>query len=148
MELMRQRVRVSFDFDVCCNNDTIREFGNNSSAKLYDLALLDSFLVADKPKLMHMMVDAIGTELGLDSSETFVETFLPQIDTNSHVLFSRAIDALRGDTGNYWRETRAEDQLPWGDVLTLATEQILKCFSAKFVASKFQTIDGDASWTT
>ena len=137
-ELMKQRVRVSFDFDVTCNIDPIRNSGSNNNAKLYDLALLDSFLTTDKEKLLHMLVETIGAELGLNSPESFVAQFLPQIDTNSHVLFDKAIDALRGDAGDYWREAREDDDLPWGIVLSLATEKIFECFEAKFVSSSYE----------
>jgi hypothetical protein len=108
--------------------------------KQYDLALLQSFLIADKKKLLHMLVDAIANQMGLDSPETFVKEFLPQINTNSHVLFSPAIDALRGDAGDYWRETREEEDLPWGDVLSLATEKIFECFEAEFVSSSCEFV--------
>jgi hypothetical protein len=144
--LLKQRVRVSFDFDVTCNNGPIRNSGSNNNAKLYDLELLNSFLTTDKTKLLHMMVEAIATQLGLDGPETFIETFLGQIDTNSHILFSPAIDALRGDARDYWRETREESDLPWGDALTLSTEKLFECFTAQFVKSKFQAIDGDSEW--
>jgi hypothetical protein len=52
--------------------------------------LLQSFLIADKKKLLHMLVDAIATQLGLDSTETFVQQFLPQIDTNIQPSHRRA----------------------------------------------------------
>ena len=131
MELMKHNVRVSFEFDVTCNDEPI---GNSRN----DLALLKSFLTADKTMLLHMMVDAISTQIGLNSTETFVKTFLCQIDTNSHVLFSKAIEALRGDEGEYWRE---EVDSQWPDVLTLATEKLFECFSAQFVSSKFEVVE-------
>jgi len=139
-ELIKHRVRVSFDFDVTCNDGPIRNSRDDEAEKQYDLALLNSFLTADKTKLLHMMVDAIGTEIGLNSTESFMAQFLPEIDTNSHFLFGPAIDALRGDAGKYWRETNEEDVLPWGDVLTLATEKLFECFNADFVNRNYEAI--------
>jgi hypothetical protein len=136
-ELLRQRVRVSFDFDVISNDGPIRNSSDNEETKQHDLALLNSFLAADKTKLLHMMMDAIGTEIGLNSTESFMEQFLPDIDTNTHVIFEKAIDALSGDARDYWRETREEEDLPWGDVLSLATEKIFECFEADFVSSSY-----------
>lgn len=132
-ELLKQRVNVSFDFDVICNDEPIRNSNDEEEVKQYDLALLRSFLTSDKKKLLHMMLDAIATQIGLNSPETFITTFLGQIDTNSHVIFGSAIDALRGDAGDYWREARDDSDLPWGDVLTLATGKLFECFEAKFV---------------
>jgi len=144
-DLMKQRVRVSFEFDVTCNDEPIRNFRDDAAERQYELALLNSFLTTNKTKLLHMMVDAIGTEIGLNSTESFMAQFLPEIDTNSHVMFGPAIDALRGEAGQYWRKTNEEDVLPWGDVLTLETEHIFECFNAEFVGSRFHTIDEDSA---
>jgi len=139
-DLLRQRVRVSFDFEITCNDEPIRNSRDDETEKQYNLALLRSFLTADKTKLLHMMVDAIGTEIGMNSNETFMETFLPEIDINSHVLFSEAIDGLSGDAGEYWREARDDSNLSWGDILTLSTEKLFACFNAEFVSSSYGMI--------
>jgi len=140
-ELLKQRVRVSFDFDVICNDGPVHNSGNDDDdVKQYDLALLRSFLSADKEKLLHMLVDAIGAEMGLNSTDSFMRQFLPEIDINSHVLFSKAIGGLCGDVGDYWRETRDDSDLPWGEVLTLATEKLFECFKAEFVKSSYTVI--------
>jgi hypothetical protein len=145
-ELLKRRVRVSFDFDVTVNDAPIRNAGEDAIG--YDLALLQSFLKADKTKLLHRMVDTIATQLGLNSPETFIAQFLPQVDTNSHILFSEAIDALSGEHGAYWRDIAETKKLEdWQSYLDICTEKIFKCFEAKFVKSQFQTIEGDAPWT-
>jgi hypothetical protein len=128
-ELLKQRVRVSFDFDVTVNDAPIHNSGNDDDFKQYDLALLRSLLTADKAKLLDMMIDAIGSELGLNSPETFMVQFLPQIDPNCHALFSKAIDALRGDAEDYWRHA-----------LPLAAETIFACFDAEFVSSDYKIV--------
>ena len=145
-ELLKKRVRVSFDFDVTCNDGAIRNSGEEAIG--YDLALLRSFLTANKTKLLHMMVDTIGAELGLNSPESFVAQFLPQIDINSRILFSEAIDALCGEHGAYWRDIAEVEKFEdWQSLLDVCTEHIFKCFEAKFIKSQFMTIDGDAPWT-
>ena len=145
-ELLKKRVRVSFDFDVTCNDGAIRNSGEEAIG--YDLALLRSFLTANKTKLLHMLVDAIATELGLNSPESFVAQFIPQIDTSSHNLFSPAIDALRGDHGAYWRDiAEAEKFEDWQSLLDVCTEHIFKCFEAEFIKSQFMILEGDATWT-
>jgi|SRR5579859_218447 len=131
-ELLKQRIRISFDFDVTCNDAPI----HNDQAK-YDLALLLSFLTADKEMLLHMMVNACTN--ALEVHESFVDEFLPRVNTNSHHLFEPAIDALHGDEYEYWQEAK-EDALPWGDMLSLATEDLFKCFSAEFVESSFEVV--------
>ena len=144
-ERIKKRVRVSFDFDVTVNDAPIRNSDNDAIG--YDLALLASFLTTDKTKLLHMLVDAIATELGLHSPESFVAQFIPQLDINSHNLFSTAIDALRGDHGAYWRDiAEAEKFEDWQSLLDVCTEHIFKCFEAEFIKSQFMILEGDASW--
>lgn len=143
-ELLKQRIRVSFDFDVVCNDRPIRDASDDDEAKQYDLALLKSFLVADKEKLLHMMVDAIGAQLGLDAPESFVAAFFPQINTESWWLLHKAIDALPGDHGAYWQDVaQAPEFNGIEDYLALFTEEIFACFSAKFVNSSFEVIGDD-----
>ena len=139
-ERFRQRVRISFDFDVMVNDEPILNSGNDEEIMRYDVALLKSFLATDKEKLLHMMMDAIGTEIGLNSTESFMAEFLPEINTNSHVLFEKAIDALRGYDWAYWQETRDEEDLPWGSVLSLATEKLFECFEAEFMSSSYAIV--------
>jgi hypothetical protein len=85
-----------------------------------------------------MLVDTIGAELGLNSPETFVATFLSQISTNSHGLFSEAIKSLSGASGMYWRDIRDAPEDEYGDLLSICTEQIIECFSAEFVKSSYE----------
>lgn len=142
-ELAKHRVRVSFYFDVMCNDGPIRNSSDTSDIP-YDLALLKSFLEADKESLLHMLADAIVSKLALNSPESFTEAFLPQAkDIDSHDLFKAAIDALDGEFGKYWRETRDEKELVWGDtLLSLATEELFNCFNAEFVSSSYQIAQG------
>jgi len=135
-ELSRQRVRVSFEFDVSVNTSPILSTGNDDDVKAHDLALLKQFL--QTPAAMTLMVDTIGAQLGLNSAETFVETFLSQIDTNSHVLFSKAIAELSGDEGEYWRDIRDAPMPNEDDLLSLCTEEVVECFSAEFAGSSFE----------
>src|SRR5579863_1710569 len=101
-----------------------------------DMALLKSFLVADKGKLLDMMVDCIGTKLGMHSCETFMLEFLPQVNTEPHELFRPAIEALESDEKQYWKaQDEAEPDMRYGDILSLCTESIFECFSAEFVKS-------------
>lgn len=139
-ELAKHRIRVSFDFDVVCNDAPIRDASDDEQSALYSLALLKSFLITDKEKLLHLMVDTIGNELGFNSAETFVATFLPQIHTESHKLFDKAIDGLSGDIGEHWRELRDDPRDEYKDWFGYCTEEIYECFSAKFIKSSFEVI--------
>lgn len=143
-ELLKHRIRVSFDFDVTCNDSPIHDATDDEQETLYSLALLKSFLVADKEKLLHLMVDTIGNELGFNSAETFVATFLPQIRTESHKLFDKAIDGLSGDIGKHWRELRDNPDDEYSDWFGFCTEELYECFNAKFVNSDFEVIGDNA----
>lgn len=141
-ELLKRRVRVSFDFDVTCNDAPIHDASTDEQETLYSLALLKSFLETDKESLLHLMADTIGSQLGLNSPETFVRWFLPQVITESHKLFDKAIDALSGDTGKHWSELR-DDPVLYGDWFGYSIEDLCACFSAKFVNSSFEVLGGD-----
>lgn len=142
-ELSRHRVRVSFEFDVECNTGPILSTGNDDDVKAYDLGLLKSFLQTDKA--LDLMVDAIGSQLGLNSPETFVQTFLPQIDTNCHTLFDNAIDGLSGEHVEYWRDIRdAPQPSSYETLLSICTEEVVECFKAEFVSSSYGIVE-DAS---
>src|SRR5438445_2593021 len=101
-ELFKRRVRVTFEFDVACTDEPIVNASDDTVAIAHDIALLKSFLVADKAKLLDMMVDCIGQKLGMHSTETFMREFLPQVNVEAHGLFGPAIDALDGEPGEYW----------------------------------------------
>jgi hypothetical protein len=141
-ELAKQRVRVSFDFDVTCNDWSIRNASTDEQETQYSLALLQSFLVADKESLLHLMVDTIGSQLGLNSPESFIALFLPQLDVRVQYLFNKAIDELSGDTGKHWRELR-DDPVLYGDWFGYSIDDLCACFSAKFIESSFEVIGGD-----
>src|SRR5882672_10260259 len=64
-ELFKQRVRVIFEFDVACNDGPIINASDDTEAIGHDLALLKSFLTADKSRPLDMMVDCIGQKLGM-----------------------------------------------------------------------------------
>jgi hypothetical protein len=138
-ELAKHRVRVSFDFDVTVDSGPVANESYDEGGTM-DMALLKSFLVADKGKLLDMMVDCIGTKLGMHSCETFMHEFLPQVNIETHELFKPAIDALDGDEGEFWREGRDEPGDYYRDWMSLWTEEIVKCFSAEFVSSSYETI--------
>lgn len=86
------------------------------------------------------MVDTIGSQLGLHGAESFIDTFLPQIDTNSHALFSKAIDELSGENAEYWRDIRDAPPGSYETLLSLCTEQVIECFSAEFVSSSYEVV--------
>lgn len=134
-ERLRQRVQVSFDFYVIVNDAPIHNSINDANMCAHDLALLQQFLVADKTRLLEMMVDAISIELGMNSSETFMDKFLGQGNFNSDEfeqrLFGPAIDQLEGEHFAFWQDVRT-------DWLSLCTENIFKCFSAEFVSSSYE----------
>lgn len=137
-DLLKRRVRLTFDFDITCNDGPI--LNSISSDKEYDIALLKSFLTTER--LAYLMVDCAATELGLNSLLTFMETYFPDIDTYAHYLFGQAINQLKGKEREYWIEARDDDQdLPWGDVLSLSTEKLYECFKADFVESTFQIVE-------
>ncbi len=138
-ELSRHRVRVSFDFDVVCNDEPVCKLSYDEGGTV-DLALLTSFLVADKGKLLMMLADKIGCELGLDSPESFIAAFLPQVIGSTASLFRPAIDALTGENRLAWDEICNEPDTKWGDYLTLCTEKIFECFSADFVNSSYEEV--------
>lgn len=119
-ELAKHRVRVSFDFDVRCNSGPVVNESYDEGGAM-DMALLKSFLVADRGKLLDMMVDAIGVKLGMHSCETFMLEFLPQVSTEPHELFSPAIDKLplEEDVKQYWIEVDEDEPK---DYLSLCTE--------------------------
>ena len=137
-ELLKHRVRVSFDFDVTCNDAPICNASADEQSTQYSLALLQSFLEADKESLLHMMVDTIATQLGYNGAEGFIATFLPQICTESHKLFDKAIDGLSGDIGEHWRELRDDARDEYKDWFGYCTEELYECFNAKFVESSFE----------
>jgi hypothetical protein len=141
-ELAKHRVRVSFDFDVTVNSEPVANESYDEGGSM-DMALLKSFLVANKGKLLMMMVDAIGQKLGMHSCETFMHEFLPQVNIESKGLFGSAIEALEGDERQYWREIRDEpDTEPgWGDYITVQTEELFKCFSAEFAKSSYEVVE-------
>lgn len=139
-ELLNQRVRVSFDFDVRCDSGPVANMSYDNGGTM-SMALLKSFLVVNKGKLMDMMVDCIGRKLGYHP-ESFMSDFLPQINVECTELFSPAIEALEGDEGKYWREVRDEPWAEqWGDYLTVCTDEIFECFSAEFISSSYEVIE-------
>lgn len=138
-ELLKQRVRVSFEFDVVCNDGPVRNLSYDEGGTI-DMALLKSFLTADKGKLLDLMVDNIGQKLGMHSCETFIHEFLPQVSTECHELFRPAIEALEGEDRTSWDEICKEPDTQWGDYLSLCTEEIVECFKAEFVSSSYETI--------
>lgn len=143
-ERLKHRIRVSFDFDVTCNDSPIHDATDDEQETLYSLALLQSFLVTDQEKLLHLMIDTVGNELGFNSAETFVATFLPQIHTESHKLFDKAIDGLSGDIGKHWRELRDDARDEYKEWFGYCVEEIFECFKAKFVNSHFEVIGDNA----
>jgi hypothetical protein len=145
-ELLKKRVRVSFDFDVIVNDGPIINSGNDEDIKTHDLALLQQFLVADKDKLLEMLAYEAGLELGLNSCETFVETFLPQIEYSNdgmdQYIFGSAIAQLQGPSGEYWTDIEADTYAAHPDLLGLCTETLFECFKAEFVSSFFELVPG------
>ncbi len=143
-ERLKHRIRVFFDFDVTCNDSPIHDATDDEQETLYSLALLQSFLVTDQEKLLHLMIDTVGNELGFNSAETFVATFLPQIHTESHKLFDKAIDGLSGDIGKHWRELRDDARDEYKEWFGYCVEEIFECFKAKFVNSSFEVLGDNA----
>jgi hypothetical protein len=143
-ELLKRRVRISFDFDVTVNDGPIVNSGNDEDIKSNDLALLQQFLIEDEDKLLEMLAYEVGLELGLSSCETFVEMFLPEINFSSgemeQYLFGPAIEDLQGKAGEYWRDIEAETYAAHHDLLSLCTETLFECFKAKFVSSSYKMI--------
>lgn len=140
-ELAKHRVRVSFDFDVTCDSGPVVNESYDEGGTM-DMALLKSFLVADKGKLLDMMVDAIGMKLGMHSCETFMHEFLGQADVyNTPELFRPAIEQLRGEAGQFWADLwdRAVG-VPPDDTLNLCTEELFECFNAEFVSSSYDVV--------
>lgn len=137
--LAKHRIRVSFDFDVTCDDGAILNSGNDEDVKAHDLALLKSLL--QTPQLIDILVDMIGTELGLNGCETFMARFLPQVSTNCHYLFSDAIDRLSGENATYWRDIRDAPKVRHESLLSMCAEHIFECFGAKFVNSSYEVID-------
>jgi hypothetical protein len=142
VELFKQRVRVTFEFDVACNSEPILNTGNDDDVKAHDIALLKSFLMT--PQLVDMLVDKIGCELGLNSPESFIQRFLPTLNTECHSLFSKAIETLTDENGKHWRGIR--DYQGTNDLLSICTESIFECFSAQFVSSSYETIHTEEEW--
>jgi hypothetical protein len=139
-ELLKQRVRVSFDFDITCNTAPIINSGSNDAAKAYDMALLKSFLVADKGKLMMLMVDQIGMKLGYHP-ESFMEDFLPQVNVEPHELFKPAINALADNEKQFWQEVERDTEIiEHTSCLSLSTEGIFECFEATFKNSSYRLL--------
>jgi len=141
-ELAKHRVCVSFEFDVVCNTSPILSSSNDDETKAHDLALLKSFLTADNEKLLIMLVDRIACEMGMNSVETFLWRFLPEINTKCRQLFSKAIDALSGNERRYWQEAATPSDLDglFEDYLEECTEELFECFSAQFVGSSYQVV--------
>jgi hypothetical protein len=141
-DIFKQRVRVSFEFDCSVNSEPIMSTSNDSDVKAHDIALLTQFLHTDKA--IELMVDKIGAVLGMDCDETFIQTFLSQIDTDCHSLFGQAIAELSGENGEYWRDIRdgATVKRP-DDLLSICTEEVIKCFMAKFVSSSFEIVEDE-----
>jgi hypothetical protein len=137
-ELLKRRVRLSFEFDVSCNDGPIINL-HDPVGTIQDRALLTSFLVADQDRLQDMLMYCAAIELGLDSPETFIELFV-QHSTLAQHLFRPAIDTLTGNAGNYWRAVRVTEDHQWGSVLSLATEDLFDCFKAEFVKSDFAVV--------
>jgi hypothetical protein len=142
-ELLKQRVRVSFDFDVTCDSGPVDNESYDEGGQM-DMALLKSFLVADKGKLLDMMVDAVGQKLGMHGSETFMLEFLPQVNIESKELFGPAIEKLEGDERQYWREGRDEPGDYYRDWMSLWTEEVIKCFRAEFVKSSYEVVEDES----
>jgi hypothetical protein len=141
-ELLKQRVRVSFEFDVTCDSGPVANESYDEGGTM-DMALLKSFLVANKGKLLDMMMDCIGQKLGMHSCETFMLEFLPQVNTVPRKLFNAAIEKLEGDERQYWCEaaTPSDIDSPLEDYLELCTESIFKCFSAEFAKSSYEVVE-------
>jgi hypothetical protein len=140
-ELAKQRVRVSFEFEVTCNTSPILNSHNDADVKAHDMALLKSFLLT--PQMIHMLVDCIGSKLGYHP-ESFMQEFLPQIDTECHKLFSTAIGRLQDDEFIYWRDIAVAPKLSaYEDLLSICTEQIFECFNAEFVKSSYEVVEDE-----
>lgn len=140
-DLLEQTVRVSFDFKIKVNDSKIRNSGSNAEMKAYDMALLKSFLTADKDKLLMLMVDKVGSELGWHP-DAFMEDFLSQVSTEPHQLFKPAIDALTGNEKQFWQEIEQNTEIiEHTSCLSLATEDIFECFKATFISSSYEVVD-------
>lgn len=140
-DLATYHFRVSFDFNIKCNDQAIRTQPNPRDIP-YDLALLSSFLDTDQEKLLHMLAYTVAMQLAPDNVESFMARFLPQVSTESRDLFNKAIDGLCGDEYSYWCKVRKEG-MPWGDILTVYTRELFKCFSAEFIKSRFEILGED-----
>lgn len=138
-EMFKHRVRVIFEFDVTCSCEPILNSGNDEDVQAHDMALLKSFLLT--PQLLDRMIDAIGCEMGFNSPESFIQQFFPQINTDCHKLFNRAINELQGDEWDYWKDIRDAPKVGYETLLSICTEAIFECFRAKFVNSKYEVIN-------
>lgn len=136
-ELLKRRIRLSFDFDITCNDGPI--VNSCDETKEYDIALLKSFLTTER--LIDMLVSCAEIELGVDCPEIFMEAFYATTDTYVHYLFGQAINQLEGEQREYWQGIRDSEDVPWGGVLSLATEKLYECFTAEFIKSTFQIVE-------
>jgi hypothetical protein len=135
-QMFASRVRVTFEFDVTCNSEPIINSDNDEDVQAHDLALLRSFL--QTPQFIDMLVDKIVDELCMYAPETFVRRFFPQINTECHQLFGKAIEQLSDENEEYWRDIRDAPKVSYETLLSICTEQILECFKAKFVSSSYE----------
>ena len=141
-EPAKHRVRISFDFDVTCNSGPILNSHNDDDIKAHDLALLKSFLVANRGKLLDMMVDRIVSKLAWHP-EAFLEDFLPQLDLNTRTLFKPAIEALDSKEKQYWHRQEEETDNGLTDWFNYCTEGIFNCFEATFIKSSYEIVSQD-----
>lgn len=147
VDLLKQRICVTFVFAVTVNDSAIRSSSNDDTRE-HELALLRQFLIADKERLEEMLAYQAGLELGLNSSESFIEMFMSQIDfahgVFEHRLLSPAIDALAGEEKQWWQEIRDQPKdREHGDILSLYTEDLFECFKAEFVSSSYKLLPSE-----
>lgn len=138
-ELAKHRVRVSFDFDVTCNSGPVINLTYDEGGTM-SMALLKSFLVANKGKLLDMMVDRIASKLAWHP-EAFLIEFLSQVDTNTRTLFKPAIEALDSEEKQYWHEQEEETDNGLADWFDYCVEEIFNCFEATFIKSSYEVIN-------
>lgn len=147
VDLLKQRICVTFVFAVSCNDSAIRSSSNDDTRE-HELALLRQFLIADKERLEEMLAYQAGLELGLNSSESFIEMFMSQIDFDNGVferrLLGPAIDTLASDEKQWWQEIRDQPKdREHGDILSLYTEDLFECFKAEFVGSSYKILPSE-----
>jgi hypothetical protein len=147
-ELYKQRIRVTFDFDVTVDDAVIRntheKLDNDTITIEHDIALLQQFLKTNPEKLHEMLVYQIASYLGDRVPEDFEEYFFGKIKHDHYFdeeIFHDAIDTLPSAEREYWQDIRnSPPDKRLGSVLSMWTEQIVESFKTKLLGGHIEEL--------